>query len=93
MIAGDDAAGGVHLELLLELRSRSPERLADELKKLSEAVLWKNHRATDELKDAVKLVAAELSRTADTLRQSAPALEALREDFAGTQPEFSRRVF
>ena len=58
------------------------ERLADELKKLSEAVLWKNHSATYELKDAVKLIAAELSRTADTLRKAAPALEALRDEAA-----------
>lgn len=60
----------------------SAEHIADELKKLSDAVLWKNHRATDEVKDAVKIVAAELARTAEALKRSAPGLAALRDDAA-----------
>lgn len=58
----------------------SPARLADELQKLSEAILWKNHRATQEVKDAVKIVAAELVRTAENLKDSAPALAAVRDE-------------
>lgn len=60
----------------------SAEKLAEELKKLSAAVLWKNHRATDEVKDAVRLVASELARTAETIRSCAPALATLRDETA-----------
>jgi hypothetical protein len=58
------------------------QHIADELKKLSDEVLWKNHRASDEVKDAVKLVAAELARTAEALKRSAPGLAALRDEAA-----------
>lgn len=58
----------------------SPEQLAAELKKLSEAILFKNHRATDEVKDAVRVIVAELQRTADTLQKSGPALATLRDE-------------
>jgi hypothetical protein len=47
--------------------------------KLSDAVVWKNHRATQEVRDAVKIIAAELARTADTIRSCAPALATLRD--------------
>lgn len=56
------------------------ERIALDLKKLSEAVLWKNSRATDEVKTAVKIVAGELARTADALQRSAAGLGALRDE-------------
>ena len=61
----------------LQLRA---EKLAKDLKKLSEAIVWKNHRATDEIKDAVKIVAAELVRAAETIKASGPALVALRDE-------------
>lgn len=56
------------------------ERIALDLKKLSDAVLWKNSSATDEVKTAVKIVAGELARTADALQRSAPELGALRDE-------------
>ena len=58
----------------------SPEQLAGELKKLADAIVFKNHRATDEVKDAVRLIAGELQRTADTLQRSGPALATLRDE-------------
>lgn len=58
----------------------STERLAAELKKLSEALRWKNARASDEVKDAVHAIAQELERTAARLEESAPSLAALRDE-------------
>lgn len=58
----------------------SAEQLAGELKKLSDAILFKNHKATDEVKDAVRVIANELERTAETIRKSGPALATLRDE-------------
>ncbi len=58
----------------------SARHIADGLKKLSDEVLWKNHRATEEVKDAVKIVAAELARTADALMRSVPGLATLKDE-------------
>src|SRR5687768_12910767 len=55
-------------------RGRSAETLAGELKKLSQQILWRNHRAATELKDAVRVVARELEQTADALTASAPGV-------------------
>jgi hypothetical protein len=59
---------------------RRANKLADDLKNLSDAILWKNHKATEELKDAVKIIAAELLRTADTIKASGPALATLKDE-------------
>jgi hypothetical protein len=65
-----------------EQRQTSASTLADEIKKLSEAVRWKNHRAPHELRDAVDVVAAELAQTAETIKVSAAALATLRDEAA-----------
>ena len=52
----------------------SAEKLADALHKLSKQLLWRNYRASSEVKDAVGVVAAELERTAETLKACAPTL-------------------
>lgn len=58
----------------------SAEQLAGELKKLSDEIQWRNHRAAAEVKDAVRLVAGELERTAETLRAGGQGLAALHEE-------------
>ena len=62
--------------------AKSAEKLAAELQRLRDEVLWQNHRAGSEVKDAVQVLATELERTADTLKACAPALDALRESAA-----------
>lgn len=59
---------------------RSADQLATELKKLSDEIKWRNHRAAIEVKEAVQVVAGELDRTADALRACGPALAALRDE-------------
>ena len=54
----------------------SAEKLADAIEKLSHQVLWRNQRASSEVKDAVDIVVTELERMAKTLRSCAPSLQA-----------------
>jgi hypothetical protein len=61
-------------------RTQDADQLAAELKKLSDAIVQRNFRAADEVRDAVGVVAFELQRTADRLKASGPALAALRDE-------------
>ena len=60
--------------------SASADKVATDMKRLSDAVLWKNHRAPEELRVAVNMVANELFRTADAIQACGPALATLRDE-------------
>ena len=55
-------------------------KIADELKRLGSEVLARNHKAASEVRDAVRLVAEELDRTAEKLKKT--SLAALRDEGA-----------
>ena len=60
----------------------SADKIADELKRIGSELLVRNHRAGAEVRDAVRLVAEELDRTADKLRGSSSSLATLRDEGA-----------
>jgi hypothetical protein len=61
-------------------KRRSAQQLGAELKKLSDEIRWRNHRAVAEVRDAVHVVAGELEQTAATLNASAPVLATLLDE-------------
>ena len=60
----------------------STDKIVEELHKLSEELLARNHRAATEVREAVNMVASELVKTADKLKTSVPSPAALRDEVA-----------